>query len=568
MTERTAADRIARPGLPVRPPARAPAPVGRRRAATLAAVLAAWLAADPGHAQQPAPDILYTVRPDDTLIGIAGRLLEPPERWRDLQRLNRIGTPTRLQPGTVLRVRPQWLRGEPASFTLDAVGGSASLDGAPARPGDTGREGSRIETGADGVVTLRLGDGTVLTIPPASAVRVDRLRQYLEQDAIEARIGIERGAIDTRSVPGRKRGLEIRTPAATAAVRGTEFRVRARERDTAVEVLAGTVAAASPGGSAQVGAGEGVIAGADRPPRVERLLPAPALDGLAPRLESVTGVLPFTPVEAAAGYRVQVAADPGFTRVLSDRIAAAPEATIASREDGRLHVRVRAVSAIGLEGREATAVVEVAARPEPPLPLRPPERAVVFDEAVALAWALPEGVSGFRLQVAADPGFAAPLHDSTAPEAARTVSLPRLEGVSATWWWRVASIAGARRGPFSAPRAVEQRPLGGAPSGIVDDDRIELSWPALPGHRYEVQVAAGAAFAAPLLQGSPTEPRMLVEGLEPGTWFARVRSIDPQGVVSPYGPAQRFEVRALLRSGAGAPVGSGGGAPVELPDPR
>jgi hypothetical protein len=39
-------------------------------------------------------------------------------------------------------------------------------------------------------------------------------------------------------------------------------------------------------------------------------------------------------------------------------------------------------------------------------------------------------------------------------------------------------------------------------------------------------------------------------------------------VVSPFGPAQRFEIKSLLRSGSGAPVGSGGGAPVELQDRR
>jgi hypothetical protein len=514
------------------------------------------------------PDILYTVKPQDTLSEIAERMLDPPGRWQDLQRLNRIGQPRRLQPGTTLRIHPSWLRGDPSAFTVGEVGGSASLDGAQAKSGDTGHEGSRIETGADGVVVLRLGDGTLLTIQPASAVRIDRLRRYLEHDAIEARIRVERGAIDTRSAPDRKRPLEIRTPAATAAVRGTEFRVRARERDALVEVLTGAVGASGTGGSARVEAGEGAIAGADGPPRIERLLPAPALDGLPARLETVAGALRFAPVEGAAGYRVLVAADAGFTRLLSDRVSPAAEALVASREDGRLHLRVRAVSAIGLEGRQAGAVIEVAARPEPPLPLRPPERAVTFDDAVALAWARPEASSAFRVQVARDPAFAAPVHDSVGADTARTVALPRLEGATATWWWRVAAVAGARQGPFSAPRAFEQRPVGGAPSGTVDDARIELSWPPLPGHRYQVQLAAGAAFAPVLVQRDPTEPRVAIDGLEPGTWYARVRSIDPQGIVSPYGPAQRFEIRPLLRSGAGGPVGSGSGAPVELPEPR
>jgi hypothetical protein len=211
--------------------------------------------------------------------------------------------------------------------------------------------------------------------------------------------------------------------------------------------------------------------------------------------------------------------------------------------------------------------VTVAGRPEPPLPVRPPERAVVFEAEVAFAWAQPAGIDGYRLQVAADRAFAAPIHDSVGPETARTVALPALQGASATWWWRVAAVAGtgagARQGPFSEPRPLEQRPIGGAPAGSVDDSRLDLSWPALAGHRYRLQQANDPGFATPPMQRELTEPRTAIEELDPGIHCTRVRSIDPQGVASPFGPAQRFGVRFLLRSGAGAPVGSGGGAPVE-----
>ncbi len=59
------------------------------------------------------------------------------------------------------------------------------------------------------MVVVRPRDGTLPTIPPASAVRFERLRQYLGTDSIEAGIGIERGAVETRSAPGRARGLQI-----------------------------------------------------------------------------------------------------------------------------------------------------------------------------------------------------------------------------------------------------------------------------------------------------------------------------------------------------------------------
>jgi hypothetical protein len=567
---------------PVPPGAvRAPRSPARRRSAApgLRAVsVAIALAAACGGAlaQQPRVDpdgtIRYRVVPGDTLIGIGERLLEPPSRWRDLRALNRVRVPTRLAPGTELRIDPAWLRGEPSALTLESVGGGATLDGVAAAAGATGRESSRVETGPDGVVVVRLRDGTSLTIPPASAVRFERLREYLGTDSIEAAIGVERGSIETRSAPGRSRGLRIRTPAATAAVRGTDFRVRSDGDEAAIEVLAGRVEAEGLGGRADLPAGSGAIAALDRPPRVETLLPGPALDGLPARIETPAATLRFAPVDGASAYRVRVALDEGFTRLLSDAIVPRPGIAVATREDGRLFVRARPISAIGLQGLESVAVVEVAARPEPPLPTRPAERGVVFGREVAFAWTEPEGVAAYRIQVAADEAFAAPLLDAVVASPAATVELPPPAAGSTRWWWRVASIAGsgtsARQGPFSTPRPLEQRPEGTAPGGEVDDDRVFLSWTALPGHRYRVQLAGEPGFAAPLLERELDEPRTTLEGLAPGRYWARTLSVDPQGVVSPWSPAQRFEVRSLLRSGAGAPVGSGGGGPIELQHAR
>jgi hypothetical protein len=568
------ANRSARHGAPVRVVCRGRSDVVRAAESALIAGLCGLVCAGAAAAAGPPPqaDHLYQVMPGDTLIGIAGRLLEPPDRWRDLQRHNAVRAPTRLAPGSTLRIPQQWLRGDPSTLSVGEAGGAATLDGRPAVAGASGGEGSRIETGTDGVVVVRLRDGTLLTIPPASSVRFLRLREYLGPDAVEVRIGVERGALDTRSAPMRRRPLDIRTPTVTAAVRGTEFRVRARERDTAVEVLTGAVAAGSAAGAADLGAGQGAIASADRPPQIERLLDAPVLDGMTPRIETVAATLAFTPVPGAAAYRVQVADDAGFTRLLSDRSQATPEVTLVSRIDGRLHLRVRAVSAIGLEGREALATVEVAARPEPPLPVRPPERAVLFDGSVSLAWAKPDGIAAYRVQVAASADFARPVHDSVGAEPIRSIELPPLAGPSADWWWRVAAIAGtgadAKQGPFSTPRAFEQRRVGGAPAGVVDDSRLDLSWPPLPGHRYRLQLAADAAFTALLLERELAEPRTSITDLQPGTYFTRTQSIDAQGVTSPFGPPQRFEIPFLLRGGSGAPVGSGSGVPVELQAPR
>lgn len=547
--------------------------IARTASLALAVGLAAASTARPALAQPRAlPDgtIVYRVAPGDTLIGLGDRLLDPPSRWTDVRRLNRVPDPRRLVPGSELRIDPAWLRGEGSVATVGAVGGTATLDGGPVVAGAVGREGSRLETGPDGVVVLTLRDGTTLTVPPASSVRFERLRGYLGTESIEAAIGVDRGGLETRSAPNRPRALRVRTPVATAAVRGTEFRVRADGDRTAVEVLTGRVGASGRDArdAVEVPAGQGAMATRDGPPRLEALLPAPGSAALPARIETPAATLRVDPVTGAAGYRLQVALDPGFTRLLADASGASPEIAVTTREDGRLHLRARAVSALGLEGVELRASVEVAARPEPPLPVRPGERAVVFERGVALAWTEPAGVASYRVQVAADASFAAPIADLAVGTPAASVELPALAEGTRTWWWRIASVAGDRQGPFSAPRAFEQRPPGNAPTGQVDDDRLELSWPPLAGHAWVVQLARDAAFAAPVLERRLDAPRVVLEGLQPGAWFTRTRSIDPRGVESPWGPAQRFEIRSLLRSGSGAPVGTAGGGPVEIQDRR
>ena len=51
-----------------------------------------------------AADWEYSVRPGDTLIGLANRYLIDPEKWVDLQQLNAVKNPRKLQPNSILRI--------------------------------------------------------------------------------------------------------------------------------------------------------------------------------------------------------------------------------------------------------------------------------------------------------------------------------------------------------------------------------------------------------------------------------------------------------------------------------
>lgn len=411
----------------------------------------------------PEGDLLRTIRTGDTLDRLARRELDHPERWRDVAAYNNIANPRRIAPGTVVRIKREWLRNERVMARIDAVGGTATVDGRQAQPGTTVGEGARFETRGQDTVVLSLPDGTQLRIAPDSRVRLERLRAYHSDRAIEALIQLEHGAIEPESPTQRPRPLEIRTPAGNAAVRGTTFRVRAERQDGFIEVLKGAVAADSRAGDVLVDASNGAVVSPVKAPLVEALLPAPYLATQwqlplrTPRFE-----LDLPPVAGAAGYRVEVARDADFVDVLRNQVVTEPKVDVTSERDGPLHLRVRAVSGAGIEGYDAVSRVRVAARPVPPTlaALSLPEDPL--DGPVTLNWATepapPPGSERYVVQLAADAGFAQLLGQTTVTGQSATLDLPSI-AQPATRYWRVAAVDATtgHQGPFSAAQPLRQR---------------------------------------------------------------------------------------------------------------
>ena len=50
--------------------------------------------------------LVYVARKGDTLIGLGKRLLADPQRWHEIQRLNRIEEPRRIPPARLGTQRP------------------------------------------------------------------------------------------------------------------------------------------------------------------------------------------------------------------------------------------------------------------------------------------------------------------------------------------------------------------------------------------------------------------------------------------------------------------------------
>lgn len=310
---------------------------------------------------QPQNDIIwYAIRPGDTLYELSRSFLVPERRWEALLRLAAIHDPRRLPVGRKLRIPRTWLRFKVEPARLAGYRGTVSLsiDGRTVAPSiGTGiGEGAEIATAGNSFVTLVLADHSQVVIPSQSRVRVRQLRRILLTGAIDYRIDVEHGRLETRVTPltqpsGRYR---IQTPISMTAVRGTEFRVSFEDERhaAATEVLTGTVTFSPLESEAglRLERSFGATLDPEGGSRVEKLFAAPDVEE-PPALQTNDAVeFRVRKLEGSIRYRAVIASDAGFIDNIAEQFSDDGAFALPDIPNGNLFVRVSAIAASGLEG--------------------------------------------------------------------------------------------------------------------------------------------------------------------------------------------------------------------------
>jgi hypothetical protein len=310
----------------------------------------------------PAPGdmVRYLVRPGDNLFRLASDYLIRPETYRTVQQLNRVADPLRLPVGKTLLIPRVLLKQEAVRGTVLSWRGAVRIDGRPAATGMPVTEGMLLETGQKSFVTVTLPDDTSIALPSQSAVRVRRLRKVVLDRHVERLFAIERGRASASVTPMTDPAstFQFATPGAVTSVRGTRFRMGydADAHRATSEVLEGKVGFDPQGRAAQVlPAGFGSASDLDEP---VALLPPPRLvEAGAPQTAEALRFA-WQPLPGARAYRVQIAADAQFLKVLDETVATDPAAQFAALPDGHYFVRATGVDEHGLEGEPALADFE------------------------------------------------------------------------------------------------------------------------------------------------------------------------------------------------------------------
>jgi hypothetical protein len=541
--------------------------------AALALLAGVAVPAQAGPAGAEGADFIYLVEPGDTLIGLAGRYMASADGWRTLQRLNGVADPYRLVPGSRVRIPLSQIPEQAASARVVYVAGEVRANGRPVQAGMTLDEAARIETPAGGSVTLELPDRTRVTLPPATAVSVNRLRTFARSGLTDTVIRIDQGATDTRVAPagsgvGR---FELHTPMMVTGVRGTRYRVSADTSGSRSEVLEGRVGVSPAQGdrarpaaqramsaATAVGAGYGIAASAGgklSPPVA--LLAAPALLPPADIVLGPSFEAAWQPVAGATGYRVLVARDAALSELVWTGTTKATTASVDGLPEGTLYLSVSAIDKHQLTGLGAQSPVSVRLNPPAPFTLQPAADAVRYADAVAFEWADVQSAARYELALGADPAFTrqAAVHAATGAGATQALA-------PGHWWWRVRSVdAAGRPGPWSGAVAFSVEPRPPVPSLQDDGSTLHIGWPEGSGAvaGYRVQVSADAGFATLLADQYTAASAIDLPRPEPGVYYIRVARAAPGVTPDPaaYCAPQRIEIIALLRDAQGGVIGSG-----------
>ena len=340
--------------------------------------------------------------------------------------------------------------------------------------------------------------------------------------------------------------FEIRTPAAIAAVRGTQYRVYAYQSDDGpamrTEVVTGAVQVINANGKVMAQTAQGTVAQSGRGPDASvALLSAPSLEGLPETIERLPIGWPMPVLDGASRYRSQLAATSEFSALLSDEMTDSARISVRDIADGSYLLRVRGIDAQGLEGLSTERRLVIHTQPEPPLLIEPATEAVTSEVRPRLRWTQADANLQYRVQLTSG---GAPVDEQIVSSASTHPSQDLPPG---RYRWRVAAIDSLKgQGPWGDGQPF-RRVLPGPGIGVLEavDGNLTLRWTAQPQTSfYRLQVAVDGSFASLLVdaQTAADTTQLRLKDLQPGLHHVRVQATDADGETGPWGSTQTFVV--------------------------
>ncbi len=318
------------------------------------------LTASLAFAEEKDSDWRYRVKVTDTIWDICKSYVSEPQCWRKLVEYNQVKNPKYLPPDSILRIPKSWLKPALAQALVVAVEGDVSV----ARKDQQGevavRVGDKLNrsdviTAEDGSAMIQFADDSKLLLKPNSSVRLEGLRYYQRGGIADTRIRLLKGRVKAtvEKLRGAGSRFDISTPAAVAAVRGTEFRVGLEDDNgkavMSTELLEGGLSLENEQGEQALAAGQALRATeGEALPQPVALLPRPQLEFTSAQQVTLPYQLRWKTVAGAEKYRISLRKNNVLVWEM-ESFDASFELDLP--DDGEYEIQVSAVDAQGFEGQ-------------------------------------------------------------------------------------------------------------------------------------------------------------------------------------------------------------------------
>ena len=498
----------------------------------------------------------------DTLIELCEKYLQHPEKWQVIARLNRLAQPDRLSPGQTIAVPVDMLKAIPLEARVTFLKGTGFLkqsggtEWTPLRQGDLVRVGGSLKSGPESSVEVAFADGSQILLRENTEITVKVAQQgvlhllrvlYLEAGKVIARV---------KKATGRDSRFEIETPSALAAARGTEYRVGLDEKSTTrAELLESSIGFSAMGTTVPLGVDEGSVAKFQEPPSPARkLLPPPDPVGLQASYPESPIALRLGAVEGASRYRAVLARDrEGKDSVREALIRPGEEFQVAPEADGTYYLIASSIDGYGLEGRlsqpREVVLRKVARKVAVPAVVGPFDTARLQATRTTITWQKVPGAARYQLQIASEPNFSSPVADAEGIDGTSYAT-----GALTTGSYFVRLRASEEDGKVSEWSAVSSFTILQLPAPALRQTKNavkgwDFAWdPLQEGVICQLQLAADPGFGSTILDRTQPEPQLHLDAaLEPGTYYVRIRGVDPRGHAGSFSEVASFRVEKPAR---------------------
>ena len=314
--------------------------------------------------------LLYTVKKNDTVWAICKTYVTDPLCWQKLVEYNQLQNPKYLPPKSIIKIPKSWLIDHPATALVIAVEGSVLVVHQDSQIEESLKVGDLLShqdvvKSLKGTAMIKFADDSRLLLKANSIIRMASLQFYDPSQLVNTRVELLKGRVKAQveKLSNKNSSYEISTPAAVAAVRGTEFRVSRSENSTTkavemrTELLTGALLVSSTTGQQEIVSGQAVLAiegeGISGP---IDLLPRPLMDLNESQSIALPLLLAWKPVERAKSYKITLVSKDSQ---IWEKTTTESELLIEYIHPGHYQLLIRGIDALGFEGRNRRLNIEL-----------------------------------------------------------------------------------------------------------------------------------------------------------------------------------------------------------------